>query len=94
MWVSQEHIGPLILKEIQMYILTRAELLFTLCYETPCIMQILTHNVDVGLDECSRHERISVLYAYLESFIAKTYTVLVAIFSWAIRTFSEPLIIK
>ena len=36
MWVSQEHIGPLILKEIQMYILTSAELLFTLFYEIPC----------------------------------------------------------
>jgi hypothetical protein len=29
MWVSQEHTGPLILKKIQMYILTRAELLYT-----------------------------------------------------------------
>ena len=37
MWVSQEHIGPLIFKKIQMYILTRAELLFTLCYEIPCM---------------------------------------------------------
>jgi hypothetical protein len=33
---SQEYIGPLILEKIQMYILTRAELLYTLCYETPC----------------------------------------------------------
>ena len=36
MWVSQQHIGPLILKEIYMHVLTRAELLFTLCYEIPC----------------------------------------------------------
>ena len=38
MWVSKEHLGPLILifKKIQMCILTRAESLFTLCYETPC----------------------------------------------------------
>ena len=34
--VSQEYIGPLILEKIQMYILTRAELLYTLCYEIPC----------------------------------------------------------
>ena len=36
MWVSKEHRGPLILKEIQIYVLTKAELLFTLCYEIPC----------------------------------------------------------
>jgi hypothetical protein len=47
---------------------------------------MLTQRVEVGLDECSRQERISVLYAYLLSFIENTYTVLVAIFSWAIRT--------
>ena len=34
--VSQEYIGPLILEKIQIYILTRAELLYTLCYEIPC----------------------------------------------------------
>ena len=34
--VSHEYIGPLILEKIQMYILTRAELLSTLCYEIPC----------------------------------------------------------
>ena len=39
MWVSQKHIGSLILKEIQMYILTRAALLFTLCYEIPCTLK-------------------------------------------------------
>ena len=44
MWVPQEHIGPIISKEIQMYILTRAELLFTLCYEIPCMT---IHKVEV-----------------------------------------------
>ena len=34
--VSQEYIGPLILEKIQIYILTKAELLYTLCYEIPC----------------------------------------------------------
>ena len=34
--VSQEYIGPLILENIQMYILTRAELLYTLCNKIPC----------------------------------------------------------
>ena len=33
---SIQHIGPLILEKIQLYILTRAELLFTLCSEIPC----------------------------------------------------------
>ena len=34
--VSHEYIGPLILEKIQMYILIRAELLYTLCHEIPC----------------------------------------------------------
>ena len=34
--VSQEYIGLLIQEKIQMYILTRAELLYTLCHEIPC----------------------------------------------------------
>ena len=34
--VSQKYIGPLIIEKIQMYILTKAELLYTLCYEIPC----------------------------------------------------------
>ena len=38
--VSQEYIGPLILEKIQMYILTRAELLYTLCYEIPCTTSV------------------------------------------------------
>ena len=50
----------------------------TLC---PPLASMLTHSVDVGLDECSRHDLISVLYAYLLSFIENTYTVFVAIFS-------------
>ena len=36
MGVSQGHIGLLISEKIQTYILTRAELLFTLCYEIHC----------------------------------------------------------
>ena len=34
--VSQEHIGPLILAKIQIYIHTRAKLFFTLWDEIPC----------------------------------------------------------
>ena len=36
MGLSHEHIGPNILAKIKIYILTRAELLFPLCYEIPC----------------------------------------------------------
>jgi hypothetical protein len=38
MGLSYEHVGPKILAKIKIYILTRAELLFNLCYEIPCIM--------------------------------------------------------
>ena len=37
MGLSHEHAESKILEKIQIYILTRAELLFTLCYEIPCI---------------------------------------------------------
>ena len=36
MGLSHKHVGPKILAKIQIYILTRAELLFTLCPEIPC----------------------------------------------------------
>ena len=34
--LSHEHVGFKILAKIKMYTLTRAELLFNLCYEIPC----------------------------------------------------------
>ena len=37
MGLSQENTGPLKVKKIPMYLLTRAELLYTLCNEIPCI---------------------------------------------------------
>ena len=37
MSLSHEHVGPKILAKIKIYVLTRAELLFPLCYEIPCI---------------------------------------------------------
>ena len=36
MGLSHEHVGPNILAKIKIYVLTRAELLFPLCYEVPC----------------------------------------------------------
>ena len=38
MALSHEHVGPKILAENEIYILTRAELLCPLCYEIPCII--------------------------------------------------------
>jgi len=35
---------------------------------------MFTQSVLAGRDECSRHDRISVLYAYFESFWSNTYT--------------------
>ena len=53
MGVSQEHIEPLILAKIQIYILTRAELLFTLCSEIPCTWQVLL-KIDPKIDDFSQ----------------------------------------
>ena len=41
MSLSHEHVGPKILRKIKMYVLTRAELLFPLCYEIPCRTSII-----------------------------------------------------
>jgi capsule polysaccharide modification protein KpsS len=37
MALSHEHVGSKITAKIKIYILTRAESLFNLCYEIPCI---------------------------------------------------------
>ena len=36
MGLTNEHVEPKIFEKIKIYILTRAELLFNLCYEIPC----------------------------------------------------------
>jgi hypothetical protein len=36
MALTNEHEGPMILAKIKIYLFTRAELLFQVCYETPC----------------------------------------------------------
>ena len=36
MGLTTEHVGPKILVKTKIYVLTRAELLFNLCYEIPC----------------------------------------------------------
>ena len=42
--VNNEQVGPKILAKIKIYVLTRAELLFNLCYEIPCMQTI--HDFD------------------------------------------------
>ena len=46
MGLSHEHVGPKILAKIQIYIITSAELLFTLCSEIPCIY----HSIKLPFD--------------------------------------------
>ena len=36
MALTNENVGPKILAKIKIYVLTRAELLFQVCYEIPC----------------------------------------------------------
>ena len=36
MGLTNENVGPKILAKIKIYVLTRAELLFKVCYEIPC----------------------------------------------------------
>ena len=36
MALTNEHVGPMILAKIKIYVFTRAELLIQVCYETPC----------------------------------------------------------
>ena len=40
MGLTNEHVEPKILAKIKIYVLTRAELLFTLCYEIPCTLKM------------------------------------------------------
>ena len=41
MGLTNKHVGPSILAKIKIYVLTRAELLITLCYEIPCSKDVL-----------------------------------------------------
>ena len=40
MGLTNENVEPKILAKIKIYVLTRAELLFMVCYEIPCSKQI------------------------------------------------------
>ena len=42
MGLTNENVGPKILAKIKIYVLTRAELLFKVCYEIPCTFPLKT----------------------------------------------------
>ena len=44
MRLTPQRVGPTILGKIKIYVLTRAELLFPLCYEIPCIRYLIYLN--------------------------------------------------
>ena len=39
MGLPNEHVGPIILAKIKIYVLNRAELLFQICYEILCSLE-------------------------------------------------------
>ena len=41
MGLTNENVGPKILAKIKIYVVTRAELLFKVCYEIPCSRDFL-----------------------------------------------------
>ena len=43
-----EHVGLKILAKIKIYIHTRAELLFPLCYEIPCMLNVPSGTADIS----------------------------------------------
>ena len=48
MGLSHEHVGSTIPAKINTYMLTRAELLIHLCYETPCSTHKKLFTLDTG----------------------------------------------
>ena len=48
MGLTNENVGPKILAKIKIYALTRAEILFQVCYEIPCKRQTLAENIQMG----------------------------------------------
>ena len=46
--LTNEHVGPKILAKIKIYVLNRAELLITLCYEIPCSLLYVVSKINQG----------------------------------------------
>ena len=52
--LSDKHVGPKIFAKIKIYNLTRAELLFNLCYEIPCTLFYLKSEFKSKYDKISK----------------------------------------
>ena len=46
MGLTNKNVGPKILAKIKIYVLTRAELLFKVCYEIPCTPEMMHFQVE------------------------------------------------
>ena len=55
MGLTNEYVGPKILAKIKIYVLTRAELLITLCYEIPCTIE----NVAIDFEKTRKGSSIN-----------------------------------
>ena len=49
MGLTNENVGPKILAKIKIYVLTRAELLFKVCYEIPCNFYTKTSAIEASI---------------------------------------------
>ena len=64
MALTNEHVGPMILAKIKIYVFTRAELLIHLCYKIPCITyQVCSSrnprtNFEIGFGSPELHSQI------------------------------------
>jgi hypothetical protein len=70
MGLTTEHVGPKILAKTKIYALTRAELLFNLCYEIPCIINVKESSATRGCTELYAEE---LLNASPYVILARTY---------------------
>ena len=50
MGLTNENVAPKILAKIKIYVLTRAELLFKVCYEIPCMYTMLLVDIQIWFD--------------------------------------------
>ena len=61
MGLTNENVGPKILAKIKIYVLTRAELLFKVCYEIPCICEWISF---VVMEDALRGNSLNLLHKF------------------------------
>ena len=67
--LSHEHVESKIPAKIQIYILTRAELLITLCYEIPCTIHLTWNVLRSLLLLCTLEPKLCFLTTYLLMYV-------------------------